>query len=107
MLQVTPAFAGSPCTCTVNCWDKPSGTTAVVGDKPIETFGGSTVITAVADLVGSATDVAIIGIAGTCGTTKGAVYCPVELTVPQTAGVQTTFAGFPTFHVTPILEGSF
>lgn len=74
--QVTPFFCGSFCTVAVKFWLAPVGTVADVGDTitTIAPGAGVTVIVAAADLVLSATDVAVSVTTGGDGTLAGAVY---------------------------------
>jgi len=59
----------------------------VSGEIVTET-GGTIVTVAVADFVGSATDVAVTDTCGGLGTEDGAVYSPLMVIVPQVAPVQ-------------------
>jgi uncharacterized spore protein YtfJ len=86
MLQVTAEFVVLA-TVAVNCRWLPVTTVAVVGE--IVTATGATIVTeAVADFVGSATEVALTDTCAGLGTAAGAVYCPVEDIVPQADPVQ-------------------
>ena len=85
-LQDTALF-DVPLTVAVNCWWPPMRSCAVVGDIVSET-GGMIVTDAVADLVGSATEVAVTDTCGGLGTADGAVYSPLAEIVPQAVPVQ-------------------
>jgi hypothetical protein len=70
-LHVTVVF-DVPVTVAVNCWWPPMRSCAVVGEIFTDT-GGMIVTDAVADFVGSATDVAVTDTCGGLGTEDGAV----------------------------------
>ena len=77
----------APVTVAVNCCVAPFITFALVGD--MLTFTPAEIVTvAVADLVGSATLVAVTVTVAGDGIVPGAVYKPVELMVPHAAPVQ-------------------
>lgn len=80
-LHVT-AVSVVPVTVAVNCWVAPTSTCAAPGDMLILT-SGTTVTVAVADFVGSATEVAVTVTCGGLGTAVGAVYKPLDEIVPQ------------------------
>ena len=71
----------------VNCWWPPGSSCTVAGDTVTET-GGRTVTEAVADFVGSATEVAVTNTCGGLGTVDGAVYSPLADMFPQLAPEQ-------------------
>jgi hypothetical protein len=75
-----------PMTVAVNCWWPPVRSCAVAGETITET-GGTIVTEAVADFVGSATEVAVIDTCGGLGTVDGAVYSPLVVIAPQAAPV--------------------
>ena len=85
MLHDTAEF-DVPMTVAVNCWWPPVSSCAVAGETVTET-GGTTVTEAVADFVGSATEVAVIDTCGGLGTVDGAVYRPLVVIAPQVAPV--------------------
>lgn len=70
-LHVT-AVLDAPFTVALNCWCAPTRTFAVAGETAT-TSGATTVTWAVADRVGSATDVAVTDTWGGLGTEDGAV----------------------------------
>lgn len=76
-----------PLTLALNCLEPEGATVAEVGEIVIVTTG-TTVTEAVADLLGSATDVAVTEKNGGAGGTAGAVYSPAEFTVPQVVPAQ-------------------
>jgi hypothetical protein len=86
MLHDTSVLA-VPLTLALNCLEPEGATVAEVGEIVIVTTG-TTVTEAVADLPGSATDVAVIEKNGGDGGTAGAVYSPAEFTVPQVVSAQ-------------------
>ena len=69
-------------TVAVNCWVLPATTSSEVGDTDTET-GGRMVTEADADLVESATEVAVTVTWAGLGTDPGAVKRPEDETVPQ------------------------
>ena len=71
-----------PVTVTVNCCCFSATTCAVFGETTTTT-GGTIVAVAVLDLVGSATDVAVMLTCAVAGITFGAVYSPLEDRTPQ------------------------
>jgi hypothetical protein len=71
-----------PVTCTENCREAESPSLAEVGEMVMLT-PGTIVTVALADLVESATDVAVTEKNGGFGGTGGALNSPEELTVPQ------------------------
>ena len=76
-----------PVTVAVNCCWPPTFTCAVDGETV--TVGPDTTVTvAVADLLESATEVAVTVTVGGFGTTEGAVYSPLAVTMPQAAPLQ-------------------
>jgi hypothetical protein len=76
-----------PVTVAVNCLVWPSTTVAVVGETVIPTF--CVICTdALADLVESATDVAVTVTKGGLGAADGAVYSPLVEMVPHNDPVQ-------------------
>ena len=89
-----------PVTCAENCREAEAASVAEVGEMVMLTTG--TIVTvALADLVGSATDVAVTDRNGGVGGTAGAVNRPDELTVPQVLPAQP----IPVMvHVTAVLE---
>ena len=86
MLQDTAVFVVL-ITVAVNCWWPPVSSCNVAGEIVTAT-GGIIVTEAVADFVGSATEVAVIDICGGLGIETGAVYSPLVDIVPQAAPVQ-------------------
>jgi len=76
-----------PVTCTENCWEAEGRSFAEVGEIVIFT-PGTMVTVALADLVGSTTDVAVTDKNEGFGGTAGAVNRPEELTVPQVLPAQ-------------------
>ena len=82
------------------------GMVTTVGETPMPLGAGVTNTTAVPDLLGSATDVAITYSPGTSWTVDGAVYFPVASIVPHPVPVQTPGLG-ETDQVTPLFVGSF
>ncbi len=78
-----------PATCAENCTEAAGASLDEVGEIVILT-AGTTVTVAAADLVESATDVAITEKNGGFGGARGAVYSPEELTVPQILPAQPT-----------------
>lgn len=86
--QVTAVFV-LPLTVAVNCCCAPIATCTEEGVTPTETAAEDWMTTlAEADLVGSATDVALTVASAGLGTVAGAVYKPVELTVPHEPDTQ-------------------
>src|SRR5258708_7123398 len=85
-LQFTLVSA-APVTVAVNCWWTPVRSVGVFGETLTAT-GGPTVTLAVADFVGSASDVAVTKICGGFGTAPGAVYRPADVMAPQAAPEQ-------------------
>ena len=87
-------------TVAVNCCVCPPYNVAVPGVTDTVT-GGRSVIVAVADLLTSATDVAVTVAVACAATLAGAVYKPVALTVPApvTLHVTPVFAAFVTVAV--------
>ncbi len=73
-VHVTPLLAGSLVTVAVNCWVPLIATVGFVGEM-LTLMGGATVtvIVAEADMVGSATEVAVSVTAAGVGTLAGAV----------------------------------
>jgi hypothetical protein len=95
----TEVFA-LPVTCAENCTEAAGASLAEVGEIVILT-AGTTVTVALADLVGSATDVAVSEKNGGLGGATGAVNSPEELTVPQVLPAQP----IPEiFQVTPVFD---
>ena len=86
MLHDTVVFE-LPVTCTENCWEAEGRSFAEVGEIVILT-SGTIVTVALADFVGSATDVAVIDKNEGFGGTEGAVNRPEELTVPHVLPAQ-------------------
>src|SRR5271168_3506513 len=82
----TAVFA-LPVTCAENCTEAAGASLAEVGEIVILTTG-TTVTVALADLVGSATEVAVTEKNGGLGGAGGAVNSPEELTVPQVLPAQ-------------------
>ena len=76
-----------PVTCTENCWEAEGRSFAEVGEIVILT-PGTMVTVALADLAGSATDVAVTDKNEGFGGTAGAVKSPEELTVPHVSPAQ-------------------
>ena len=76
-----------PVTCTENCWEAEGRSFAEVGEIVIFT-PGTMVTVALADLVGSTTDVAVTDKNEGFGGTAGAVNRPEELTVPHVLPAQ-------------------
>jgi hypothetical protein len=76
-----------PVTCTENCWEAEGRSFAEAGEIVILT-SGTIVTAALADFVGSATDVAVIDKNEGFGGTEGAVNRPEELTVPHVLPAQ-------------------
>lgn len=76
-----------PATCAVNCREADGASLAVVGEIVMLT-PFPTVTSALADLLGSAAEVAVTDRNAGLGATAGAVYRPVELTVPQVLPAQ-------------------
>jgi hypothetical protein len=74
-------------TVALNCCGLATGTCAVVGDTVMLT-AGATVTIALPDDVGVATEVAVTVTWAGLGTVGGAVYKPLDETVPQEAAVQ-------------------
>ena len=70
-LQVTPLL-DVPLSVAVNCW-WPPGTTVAVGGEMVMPTRGSMVTEAVADFLGSATEVTVTNTCGELGSTVGAV----------------------------------
>ncbi len=97
-LHVTAWFV-EPETVTPNCCCCPTVTMALVGDMVTET-GRITVTVAEAAVSPSALAVAVTVTCGGLGTTLGAVYSPVEETVPHAAPEQPAPV---TLHVTPVV----
>jgi hypothetical protein len=83
---VTPVF-WDPVTVAVNCCCPPV-TTCTADGETLTATGGMIVTVALADLVPSATEVAVTVTLAGLGTVPGAVYRPVEETVPHAAPVQ-------------------
>ena len=80
-LQFTAVFV-VPVTVAVNLWRPPVATFAEAGET--ETATGSTTVTVVeADLLVSATEVAVTVTVGGIGTEAGAVYRPALVMLPQ------------------------
>jgi hypothetical protein len=86
MLHDTVLFE-LPVTSTENCWEAEGRSFAEVGEIVILT-PGTMVTVALADLVGSATDVAVTNKNEGFGGTAGAVKSPEELTVPHVLPAQ-------------------
>ena len=80
-LQDTDVFE-LPVTCAENCPEAEGASLAEVGEM-VTLTSGTMVTVALADLVGSATDVAVTEKKGGFGGTAGAVNSPEGLTVPQ------------------------
>jgi hypothetical protein len=98
-VQETVVFELPP-TCAVNCWEAEGASFAVVGEIPT-VITVTTVTDALADLLGSATDVAFTEKNGGLGGTAGAVYSPEVVIVPQVVPAQPV----PLIvHVTAVLE---
>jgi hypothetical protein len=83
----------------VNCWVAPAAKVALVGLIVMVTAGAVRVTVATATIVVSAWEVAVTATVVVVGNTFGAVYKPVELTVPMIASPP--FSPF-TFHVTAV-----
>lgn len=81
------AVLAVPVTVALNCRWALVATCAAVGEIVTPT-GGIIVTEAVADFVGSATEVAVMDICAGLGTAAGAVYSPLVDIVPQAAPVQ-------------------
>jgi hypothetical protein len=76
-----------PVTCAENCREAEGASFAELGEI-LTVTPATTVTVALADLVGSATDVAVREKKGGLGGTEGAVNNPEEVTVPQTVPAQ-------------------
>lgn len=76
-----------PLTFALNCLELEGATVAEAGEIVTATTD-TTVMEAVADLLGSAADVAVTEKKGGAGGVAGAVYSPAELTVPQVVPAQ-------------------
>jgi len=87
-------------TVAVNCWWAPVSSCTVSGETVTE-IGGATVTEAAADLVGSATEVALTNTCAGLGTADGAVYSPFAEIVPQAASLQPLPA---TLHDTAVFD---
>jgi len=99
MLHDTDVFE-VPVTCAANCREAEGASLTEVGETVTVTTG-TTVTVALADLVGSACDVAVTERKRGFGGTAGAVNSPAELTVPQVLPAQP----IPVIvHVTAVLE---
>lgn len=98
-LQLTAVFVVLT-TVAVNCWVFPATTCAVWGNRVITT-GRTTVTVALADFVGSATEVAVTITCAELGTAAGAAYKPLGEIVPQLLPEQPLPL---TFHVTLVLD---
>ena len=91
----------------MNCWTPLMGTVAVAGETAMPVGAGVTKTTAVAVLLGSATDVATMYGPGASWTVDGAVYFPVASIVPHPAPVQLLPGLGNAAQVTPLFIGSF
>jgi hypothetical protein len=84
-LQVTFVLLSLEVTFAVNCCVVPAGTLALVGEIVIVIVGAVNVTVAMASLVVSATEVAVMVSVRPAGKTVGAVYKPLEFIVPIVA----------------------
>lgn len=96
-VHVTALFV-EPVTAAINCCLFPAITCTAGGDT-LTTTGGTIVTAAVADFVVSAFEVAFTATSAGLGTTAGAVYKPLDVTVPQRAPLQPVP---DTLQVTPL-----
>jgi hypothetical protein len=100
-LQVTPVFA-VPVTVAWNCFCAPVTSCALVGEMVIPiSVPEPRVTVAEADLLASASKVAVTVTIGGLGAKAGAVYRPLPVTVPQVMPLQ---PAPETLHNTRVLE---